>query len=132
MDIIVIVFVIIVIIVAALIVIRYLLNQKKRTAQSIRDYEYYRKRQQSADFGKGFVIHSDGGAMPTGPSSKVPVALTLEITPGTGEPYRARTQWLVDVTAQSYVAQGQEVAVKIDMDDKSIIYPNASWARYVP
>jgi hypothetical protein len=124
------VFIILIIIVAAVIIIRYVLKQKEITNRKISDNEYYRKRQESAIWGTGLIVHSDGGSLPF-TSSKIPVALTLEITTIDGKPYRAKTEWLVDLTALSYVAQGQELAVKIDKDDKSKIYPNASWAKYI-
>ena len=131
MDIIIYIFFFIVIITAVLIVIRQMVSQKNKTDEMIKRVEVFNKRQQHATPGKGLIIHSDGGVMPARPSAKAPVALTMEITPGTGKPYRAKTQWLVDVTALSYVAQGQDVAVKIDVDDKNIIYPNSSWAKYI-
>ncbi len=96
----------------------------------ISDNEHYQKRQESAIWGTGLIIHSDGGSFPF-PSSKIPVALTLEITTMDEKAYRAKTQWLVDMASLAYVAQGQEIQVKIDKDDKSKIYPGASWAKYI-
>ena len=130
MDVFIIIIVVLIILVSAAIVIRYLMKQKKRTNHMIRDNEHYIKRQESAIWATALVIHSEGGALPV-PSSKLPVALTMEITPADGKPYRAKTQWLVDISALGYVAEGQQLSVKIDKDDMRIIYPSAPWAKYI-
>jgi hypothetical protein len=129
MEVFIIIFVAFVILFAAAIVIRYALKQKKQTDRLLRENEYSMKQQESAILAKALVVHSDGSALPI-PSSKIPMALTLEVTPPDGKTYRARTQWMVDISAPGYLAQGQEVSVKIDRDDASKIYPNASWAEY--
>ena len=113
------------------IVSRQIVYHRKSIDDMQKRNAFYEEQQKSALLGKGLIVHSTGSVGPTGSSSQAHVSLTMEITQGEGRPYRAKTRWLVDVTALSYVAQGQEIAVKIDKDDKSIIYPNASWAKYI-
>ncbi len=121
----------IIIVVAALVVTIYIaVKQRINTNNLIRNNEINCERQKRAACAIALVLHSRGGITPV-PSSRTPMTLTLEVTPPDGKPYRATTQWSVDVSALFYVAQGQEIAVKIDSDDSSIIYPNATWATYI-
>lgn len=94
-----------------------------------KNYEYI-KRQERAVWGKALVIDSRGG-MTGDAGSQAFIDLTLEVTPHEGTTYRASTRWLVDITALGFVQQGQEISVKIDVEDPKIIYPNSSWAKYV-
>jgi hypothetical protein len=61
----------------------------------------------------------------------VRIELTLEVMLKSEEQYRASTLWLVDIVALGNVQQGQELQIKIDADDLTIIYPNAAWATYI-
>jgi hypothetical protein len=44
--------------------------------------------------------------------------------------YTANTTWEIDITAVATIQPGQVVAVKVDADEKSTIYPNVPWAMY--
>jgi hypothetical protein len=91
----------------------------------------FSKRAENAVWAKALVVSSQGGFGAEG-GVKAQVSLTLEVTPPGGRTYRTHTRWLVDATALAYIAQGQEISVRIDASDPRIIYPNASWAAYIP
>jgi hypothetical protein len=55
----------------------------------------------------------------------------LSVTPPGHQPYFASNNWEVEKTALAYLQPGSEVAVKIDTQDASIIYPNTGWATYL-
>jgi heme/copper-type cytochrome/quinol oxidase subunit 2 len=131
MDVIIIAIIALVVLVVAIIVTGYIRKQRKRTDRQIQDNESFRKRAESAVWAKALIVNSRASVAPN-PSAVIPMSLTMEVTPPDGKPYRAQAQWSVDLSALGYVAQGQEVAVKIDREDAGIIYPNASWAKYIP
>jgi hypothetical protein len=59
----------------------------------------------------------------------VPVELRLLVHPPSGADYPALVAWLVEPHALVQVQPGQEIPVKIDPLDPTIIYPNVPWAR---
>ena len=63
-------------------------------------------------------------------SSRLNVQLTLDVQPPTGTVYRATTGWAVDYIAASQLQPGQTVAVRIDANNPSLIYPGVAWAEY--
>jgi hypothetical protein len=60
----------------------------------------------------------------------VVVHLRLEVYPPQGELYQVRTVWEVEPAAIAKVQEGQKVAVKIDLEDSSIVFPRVPWAQY--
>jgi hypothetical protein len=63
-------------------------------------------------------------------SSRLTVQLTLDVQPPAGSVYRSTTGWSVDYLSAAQLQPGQSIAVRIDADDASIIYPDVSWAKY--
>jgi len=61
---------------------------------------------------------------------KLMVAISLEIYVPNAKAYTANTTWEIDITAVATIQPGQVVAVKVDADEKSTIYPNVPWAMY--
>jgi hypothetical protein len=61
---------------------------------------------------------------------KLKVTLSLEIQFPNEEPYTANATWEIDITAIAAIQPGQTVAVKVDADEKTKIYPNVPWATY--
>jgi hypothetical protein len=61
---------------------------------------------------------------------KLKVAISLEIFMPNAEAYTTNTTWEIDITAIAAIQPGQIVVVKVDNDDKHIIYPNVPWATY--
>lgn len=61
---------------------------------------------------------------------KLKVELSLEIQFPNEEPYTANATWEIDITAIAAIQPGQTVAVKVDADEKTKIYPNVPWARF--
>jgi hypothetical protein len=61
---------------------------------------------------------------------KLKVSISLEIHMPNAEAYTTNTTWEIDITAVATIQPRQVVAVKVDKYEKSIIYPNVSWATY--
>jgi hypothetical protein len=61
---------------------------------------------------------------------KLKVELSLEIQFPYEESYTANATWEIDITAIAAIQPRQTVAVKVDTDEKTKIYPNVPWARY--
>jgi len=61
---------------------------------------------------------------------KLKVELSLEIQFPYEESYTANATWEIDITAIAAIQPGQPVAVKVDIDEKTKIYPNVPWATY--
>jgi hypothetical protein len=61
---------------------------------------------------------------------KVRVDLRLEVTPPDGNPYTAKTTWMVEEDVLHSIQPGSQLSVKIDQDDSMVIYPNMRGAEY--
>jgi hypothetical protein len=61
---------------------------------------------------------------------KLKVTLTLEIQMPNVEVYITNTTWEIDLTAIAHIQHGQTVAVRVETDEKTTIYPNVPWATY--
>lgn len=127
------VFVFFLILVAGGVILFILAQRQKVEAAAARNQEFI-QRQESAVWASAMIVCARGGVMgsETGVSQWARYELSLQVTPPNGEPYSARTAWLVEVTQMSMLQQGQMLQVKIDQQDPHIIYPNASWAKYIP
>ncbi len=91
-------------------------------------------RQASAVWASATIVSVRGGIIGSeaGVSNWARYELSLEVTLPGGASYPARTTWLVEISQMSMLQQGAQVSVKIDQQDPKIVYPNASWAKYVP
>ena len=58
------------------------------------------------------------------------VKLLMEINISGNMPYRASTLWLVNDEGKEKIKPGSEIDVKIDGNDKKIVYPDVPWAMY--
>ena len=61
---------------------------------------------------------------------KLKVELSLEIQFPYEESYTANATWEIDITAIAHIQPRQTVAVRVDTDEKTTIYPNVPWATY--
>jgi hypothetical protein len=61
---------------------------------------------------------------------KLKLSLSLEIHMLNDHSYTTFATWEIDLTAIAHIQPGQTVAVKVDNDEKHIIYPNVPWATY--
>ena len=59
---------------------------------------------------------------------KLKIGISIEIYMPNAKAYTANTTWEIDITAVATIQPGQVVAVKVDADEKSTIYPNVPWA----
>lgn len=60
----------------------------------------------------------------------VRLLLTLDVQPAGGTVYQTTSCWQVDVGAVAMLQPGVEIAVTIDADNASKIYPAVAWASY--
>ncbi len=56
------------------------------------------------------------------------VKILMEINIRGNQPYRASALWLIKGEAKENIKLGNEIDVKIDGEDKNIIYPDVDWA----
>lgn len=61
---------------------------------------------------------------------KLIVDLTLDVHPPFGNPYRATTKWQVDFLIAQQMQPNQTIAIRIDLTDPNIIFPNIAGAEY--
>jgi hypothetical protein len=58
------------------------------------------------------------------------IFLKLEISDGFNQPYEAEAAWFVDTLHFDKIREGSDIAVKVNSENKHIIYPDVSWADY--
>lgn len=61
---------------------------------------------------------------------KLKITVSLDIQVSNEEAYTAVSTWEIDIMAIADIQPGQTVAVRVDTDQKTTIYPNVPWARY--
>jgi len=113
----------------------YILNQHnaKMVQAQLRSKDFI-ARQQKAVWASATILSLHGGIVTGemgGVSNRARYELRLKVNPPGGEPYLTRTTWLVEVAQMSMLQQGQQLSIKIDQEDPSIIYPNVGWAKFV-
>jgi hypothetical protein len=108
-------------------------HRKQETQAQLRAREFI-ERQERAVWALATVVSVRGGTLGSegGVSNWARCELSLQVTPPGGEPYLARTTWLVEAVQMSMLQPGQELSVKIDQQDPKIVYPNNNWAKYLP
>ncbi len=115
-------------------VVLFILNQRHKVDQAAVRNQEFLQRQQSAVWAGATVVSARGGVTGSeaGISQWARYELSLQVTPPGGQPYLARTNWLVDVAQMSMIQPGQQVSVRIDQHDTQVIYPGSNWAKYIP
>lgn len=58
------------------------------------------------------------------------IHLKLQISDGFGPPYFANTTWFINTFHFDKIREGNAIMVKVDAQNKKIIYPAESWGRY--
>jgi hypothetical protein len=58
------------------------------------------------------------------------IFLKLEINDGFSSPYEAEAAWFVDTLHFDKIKKGSELPVKVNSENKYVIYPAESWAVY--
>ncbi len=58
------------------------------------------------------------------------IHLNLKISDGFGSPYDAKTTWFVNTLHFDKIKEGNTIMVKVDSDNKYVIYPAESWGRF--
>ena len=62
--------------------------------------------------------------------SEMHVNLRLEVRPVEGEPYLATTEWMMDSSELAFVKEGEEIQVKVDSENSSLVYPTFSKSKF--
>jgi len=62
--------------------------------------------------------------------SEMRIDLRLEVRPSGGEPYLATTSWMIDNSELAFMKEGDEIQVKIDSKDPSLIYPTFPKSKF--
>lgn len=58
------------------------------------------------------------------------IHLKLQVSDGFGAPYEAKTTWFVNTLHFDKIREGNGIMVKVDAENKYIIYPAESWGRF--
>lgn len=58
------------------------------------------------------------------------IHLKLKVNNGFGEMYETNATWFVDTLHFDKIREGNTIMVKVDSQNKLIIYPAESWAKY--
>ena len=61
----------------------------------------------------------------------VRVSLELEVHLPGSPAYHVTANWFIEQEALKFVETGKEISCKVDPQDQSFVFPNASWARKV-
>ena len=62
--------------------------------------------------------------------SEMRIDLRLEVRPSNGEPYLATTSWMIDNSELAFMKEGEEIQVKIDSKDPTLIYPTFAKSKF--
>ncbi|MEN6349568.1 MAG: hypothetical protein ABFD08_09280 [Syntrophomonas sp.] len=122
--------VVLIIIAAAFTIIIITRHIRKKKLEYILLQRSLAQRQASAYIANATIIQAYGG-MTGEQGAQARFELSLKVLAGQNESYQARTTWLVDINALDYMKAGNTVSIRIDREDRNIIYPGASWAKYV-
>jgi len=58
------------------------------------------------------------------------IHLKLNIIDGFGPPYEAKTTWFINTLHFDKIREGNAIMVKVDAENKNIIYPAETWGKY--
>lgn len=75
-------------------------------------------------------VRQPKGLMRRPRAGSVRLLLTLEVRPAAGAPYEAEAMWQVDMVALPELRPGLHVAVRVDADEPTTVYPAEPWATY--
>ena len=103
----------------------FLRSRRPRKPKTAKDDD--RTRQERAVWAWAKILSSSQGPVSTFHMARVELELEVHM-PGTPA-YQAKTTWLVDQEALTYVEEGKEITLKVDPLGPQYIYPNGSWAK---
>lgn len=108
--------------------IKIFTRNSKETKAIQKKADDYEQNFQSAVFATALIV-SVLKAYSVG-RSEMRINLRLEVRPIGGEPYLATTSWMIDSSELAYMKEGEEIQVKIDSNDSSLIYPTFSKSKF--
>jgi hypothetical protein len=94
-------------------------------AQSVRSV-----RVAQAKTAKAKVIEIEAPAILGRDDHNVSTALSFEVLPENGKPFKARSLWLIEAGQIPGIHAGRMLPVRIDSKTQKIIYPDVAWAKY--
>lgn len=100
-------------------------KETKAIQKKADDYELNFQR---ASFAKAMVL-SVIKAAAVG-RSEMHVNLRLEVRSIEGKPYLATTDWMMDASELAFVKEGEEIQVKVDSENSSLVYPTFSKSKF--
>jgi hypothetical protein len=109
-------------------IIRIFTRSSKESKQFQQNLEDYSAKLNNASYATALIV-SVIRAAAIG-RSEMKVDLRLEVRPPGGEPYIATPTWMTDVSELPFIKQGDEIQVKIDAEDSSLIYPTFPKSKY--
>ncbi len=112
----------------AIVVFSLFIFIKRNFARNKRFADDLRKKIASARPANAKVISASQGL--AGGDIERLIFLKLEISDGFGEPYEAEAAWFVDTLHFDKIRGGSFFPVKVDSQNKHIIYPGESWAVF--
>lgn len=90
--------------------------------------EELRRRIAAARPATAIVITAQSGMV--GGSINRIIHLTLEVHDDLGSPYTTRATWFVDSLHFDLINGGNTINVRVDAQNKNVIYPAETWAKY--
>jgi hypothetical protein len=114
-------------------VVLYIQFQKRTAGETKTQVMDLAARQENAVWASATLLNAQGGLVggDGGAAGWARYELSLEVTAPGGAPYQASANWMVEVTQLSMLQPGQQLSVRIDQQDPSIIHPNAAWAKFI-
>ncbi len=95
-------------------------------AREVKDF-YRRRSKAVSGTAKIVSVDSSENSKTTG---QILANLSLEITPPSGNPYNLYDiQWFIEPAAASKVQPGTVMKIRIDPQDRRVIYPSERWAH---
>ncbi len=108
--------------------IRIFTRNSKETKAIQKKSDDYELNFQRAYFAKAMIV-SVIKAAAVG-RSEMHVNLRLEVRPAEGEAYLATTDWMMDSSELGFVKEGEEIQIKVDSENSSLVYPTFSKSKF--
>ncbi len=75
------------------------------------------------------VVVSASQGMTGGDINRI-IHLKLQVSDGFSEPYSAKATWFVNTLHFDKIKEGNVIKVRINSENRSIVYPDESWGKY--
>lgn len=110
------------------IILVILLLMRRSFRKDVRHSEELNKRIIAARPASAVVLSASQG-IASGDIHRI-IHLKLLINDGFGPSYEAMTTWFINTLHFDKIREGNAIMVKVDIENKNIIYPAESWGKY--